>query len=159
MVCFSLLSIWSCCLLCSAVSGHFGLTVTVLFYVAIFYRMKAATATTQERTILKTRGYAERVLHDPSRIDSECVSLGLPTVQNFRVWVGSREGTKAFLSDAKLGQESNVGLIHQGSFWCFLFSSPRRLVNVLPHTPLNTNLHVIHCMCNSSWKIEFISCL
>lgn len=65
MVCFSLLSIWSCGLLSSSISGHLGLLVTVLFYAAILYRMKAAAAATQERKILKMRGYVERVPRDP----------------------------------------------------------------------------------------------
>ena len=36
-----------------------------MFYAAILYRMKAAAATTQERTILKTGGYVERVPREP----------------------------------------------------------------------------------------------
>lgn len=45
----------------------FGLMVTVLFYAAILYRVKAAAATTQERIILKIRGDVERVRHDGFR--------------------------------------------------------------------------------------------
>lgn len=75
--------------------------VTVLFYVAILYKMKAAAATTQERTILKTRGYVKRVPHDPFR-KRECVYLGLPTVHSLEGVGEIQDGTKPFLLNAKI---------------------------------------------------------
>lgn len=69
--------------------------VTVLFYVAVLYRMKAAAATTQERTILKRRRCVKRVPHDPFQ-NSEDVYLGLPTIQTDSEGLGGmQEGTKA----------------------------------------------------------------
>ena len=145
-VCFSLLSIWSCGLLCSAISGHLGLLVTVLFYVAILYRMKAAAATTQERTILKTRGYVERAPHDPFR-NREWVCLSGPAYRTDLEacgWGGVQEGTKAFPSDAKTQEVSRVGLI----LTPFLFTSKETSACTFSYLT-----------CNSSWKTELISCL
>lgn len=116
VVCFSLLSIWSCGLLCSSISGHLGLLVTVLFYAAILYRMKAAAATAQERTILKMRGYVERVPRDPfqNRVSvfiCACLPYRLrePGVGGDTVWTG----TTTFLSDAKIQEVSKIWLISQ----------------------------------------------
>lgn len=95
--------------------------MTVLLYAAILYRMKAAAATTQERTILKTRGYVERVPREPFHNRASvfiwaCLpyrlrepgEAGVGGVHD-AVW----KGTTTFLSDAKIQEVSKIGLLSQ----------------------------------------------
>lgn len=63
---FSLFSIWDCSLLCSVISGHFVMTVLILFYILFYYKVIVApplshlAVTPPTKSNLKMRGYVKR---------------------------------------------------------------------------------------------------
>lgn len=65
-VCFSLFSICDCSLLCSVVSGHFVMTVLILFYILFYYRVIVASPLPHlavmppAKSNFKLRGYVKR---------------------------------------------------------------------------------------------------
>lgn len=65
-VCFSLFSICDCCLLCSVISGHFVMTVLILFYILLYYTeivfstMPHLAFMPPTKSNLKMRGYVKR---------------------------------------------------------------------------------------------------
>lgn len=111
---FPLPSIWSCCRLCSATSGPFGLIVTVSFYVAILDRMKATCRSRRPRkNTLDNAGLCWKNRPRPPPEKRASVFIGLSTVCTEDV--GRRqEGIKAALPDAETEGESRAVLTHQG---------------------------------------------
>lgn len=65
-VCFSLFSICDSSLLCSVISGHFVMTVFILFYILFYYRVIVASPLLHlvvmppTKSNLKMRGYVKR---------------------------------------------------------------------------------------------------
>lgn len=149
-VCFSLLSIWSRGLLSSSISGHLGLLVTVLFYAAILYRMKAAAATTQEKKNPENERLCWKSSQDPFQKEVSvfiwaCLPYGLRG-SGWGVTQCGRE-QQPFFSDAKIQEvPKNWFIISKLILMPFLFTSKGNWAyHLIPcfHQLMKNRIHII----------------